>query len=287
MSPRPHRRAPALLLAVPVLLGAWGVAVPGVAWGSSITVLGAAARTGTFGARLSLAGCTAPADLALTGTVTTDQTACHTITATADVSGTVAFTAGDLIALGSGFRVAAGSSFAAVVDPAIKGDAYVRDDTPVAETSYRAELSVDPTALALPSTERFDHFVAYDDQGAVQLRVVVTHDAPLAEDRLVLEARLDDGTFVSTAGTFELALAAGWNTVEVDWQAASAPGTPDGKAALCVNDDGSRSSCVSLAHDHAGRIDSVRWGAQGVDPGTTGSIDLDDFLSHRDLPAGL
>jgi len=285
LRPCGHRGGRALAAAVLLVCGT--LAAPGAAGGSSIQVLAAAARTGSFGARLSLAGCTAPPDLVLSGTVTTDQTACQTITSTADVSGTVTFTAGDLITFGNGSSVASGSSFRAVVDPAIKGDAYLQDDTPSAETSFRALFAVDPTAMSLPAAERFDHFVAYDHLGAPQLRVVVLHDAPLNEDRLVLEVRLDDGSFLSTAGMFELVLPAGWSTVEVDWRAASVPGVADGLAALCVNDDGSRSSCQTLGHDHAGRIDSIRWGAQGVDPGTTGSIDLDDFVSYRELPAGI
>lgn len=287
LNDRPRRRAGGRALAAALLLVCGTLAAPGAAGGSSIQVLSAAARTGGFGARLSLAGCTAPPELVLSGTVTSDQTACNTITSTAEVSGPVTFTAGDLIALGSGASVAPGSSFRAVVDRAIQGDAYLEDDTPLAETSYRALFAVDPTAMSLPAAERFDHFVAYDDQGMAQLRVVVIHDAPLDEDRLVLEVRLDDGSFLSTAGMFELVLPAGWSTVEVDWRAASTPGMADGLAALCVNDDGSRTSCQALGHDHAGRIDSIRWGAQRVDPGTTGSLDLDDFVSYRELPAGI
>lgn len=255
--------------------------VPRTVAASSIQVLEAAARAGsTYGARLGLDGCAHPADLALSGSLTMDETACNSITASGDVSGTVTFTAGSGIVLADGFSVAAGSTFVAAIDPAVTGDAYVEDRLPEPVDRYVASFFLDPTNLTIPETEQFDHLAGYAADGTMQFKISVTYNQALDEDRIFVEARLDNGSTVSTQGSSEFEIPAQWNALEIDWKAASAPGTSDGAVVLCVNDTGSQTSCTSLFHDHAGRVSRVRWGARAVDAGTTGSIDLDDFAAH-------
>lgn len=274
----------------------------GGASASSIEVSAVAARPGSgtgcggsgCGARLTLEGCATSDSVAVPNQdVGTSQTfeACRTLTA-ADVdvtAGTTTFRAGETIALGSGFSVASGASFQAVIDPAATGDGLVEDTTPAAESRYVARFYVNLDSMSLPSAEMFDHFAGYDAQGRLQLAVGLARNDAMGENRLFVDVRRDDGTFLTTLGTNELAVSAGWHAIEVDWTAASAPGADDGRVVVCVDDDGSRTNCAELTsvdNDQA-ELETVRWGAQNVGATTTGSLDLDDFDSRRTGPIGL
>lgn len=275
---------------------------PSGASASSIQVSAAAARPGSgtgcggsgCGARLSLEGCATSEMVAVPDqdvSSTTTFEACRTLTA-ADVdvtNGTTTFRAGETIVLGSGFSVGSGANFAAVIDPGATGDGFVEDATPASESRYVARFYVDLDSMSLPAAEQFDHFVGYDALGQVQVRIGLKHNDMLGENRLFLDVRQDDGSFLTTENVSELAVPAGWHAVEVDWTAASSAGADDGAVVLCLDDDGSRTSCVQATgvDNDQGRVDLVRWGAQGVDGSTSGSLDMDDFDSLRIGPIGL
>ncbi len=275
---------------------------PSGASASSIEVSAAAARPGSgtgcggsgCGARLSLQGCATSEMVAVPDqdvSSTTTFEACRTLSAEdVDVTGgTTTFRAGETIVLGSGFSVGSGASFQAVIDPGATGDGFVEDSTPTSESRYVARFYVDLDSMSLPASEQFDHFAAYDALGRVQVRIGLKHNGMLGENRLFVEVRRDNGTFGSTEGMNELAVPAGWHAVEVDWTAASSAGADDGAAVLCLDDDGSRTSCVQLTgvDNDQGQVDFVRWGAQDVDGSTGASLDMDDFDSLRTGPIGL
>lgn len=286
-----------------VLLGLFCLGWPQPATASSIQVSAEAARPGSgtgcggsgCGARLTLEGCMSADEVAVPDQdVGSSQTfeACRTLTA-ADVdvtSGSTTFRAGESIVLGSGFSVASGASFQAVIDPAATGDGWVEDATPAAESRYVARFYVNLDSMSLPASEQLDHLTGYDAMGRLQFRVGLKHNDAMGENRLFVEVRRDDGSFLSTEDTNELAVPTGWHAIEVDWSAASSAGANDGAVVLCLDDDGSRLSCVQIAsgvdNDQA-RVDFVRWGAQDVDATTGGSFDLDDFDSRRTGPIGL
>lgn len=256
--------------------------VPSLLAASSIDVLSAAANTGTYGSRLTLVGCSESENEAVTsplngGTVT----ACDTITASAEVSGTVTFTAGDLIVMEHGFSVADGSSFTAEIDSTLGGDAYLQDNSPEAETTYAVRYYLNPSSMDLGVADRFDQFRAYNAAGQLQFQIAVKENS--GENRIFVEAR-DGSTFASTEGGNELVLpATDWHAVEVVWSAGT------GSLEVCVDADAARSTgfCEPLTFSNGtGQIDYVQWGAIGVDGTTTGSIDMDDFDSRRAGPIG-
>lgn len=290
-----------LILSLVLVAGLLTLSIPVAA--SSIQVSAAAARPGSgtgcggsgCGARLALEGCMTMESVTVPDQdVGSSQTfeACRTLTADdVDITGgTTTFRSGGTIVLGSGFSVGSGASFAAVVDPGLTGDGFVEDTTPASESRYVARFYVNLDSMSLPSSEAFDHFAGYDVLGRLQVRVGMKHNAMMGENRLYAEIRRDDGTFLSTENMNELAVASGWRAVEVDWTAASAPGANDGSVTLCVDDNGSRTSCIQIASgvdNDQGTVDFVRWGAQDVDATTSGSLDMDDFDSRRTGPIGL
>jgi hypothetical protein len=112
--------------------------------------------------------------------------------------------------------------------------------------------------------------------------VVLRRNPVLPENRLILEARLDDGSYASTSETAqEIWLPDGWNRIELRWTAdesgefvASVQGPP---FEAPPNFDG----LTNLANA-GGRVDSVRWGVVGgALDATAGSLEVDQFVSWR------
>lgn len=297
----PASGAAAALAASLAVLGLLSLGLPVSA--SSIAVSGAAARPGSgtgcggagCGARVTLSGCMSTVDLTVPDqTVMGSQAfeACNSLTA-ADVDiGTgamVTFQAGKKIALGDGFSVGSGASFTAGIDPNLIGDASVEDRNPTDETRYVARFYANLDSMSLSGSDQFDHFFGSNDAGQVQFRVVLRHNTAPAENRLFVEAREDGGSFASTEGVNEMMIPSGWHAIEVEWVAATTAGANDGTLVVCVDDDGSRLACEQLGSldNDQGQVDFVRWGAQGVEATTTGSLDMDDFDSRRLGPIGL
>jgi hypothetical protein len=244
-----------LLLAVPATAG-------------NLAVTGAAANSGSYGLELTVSTCAGAQDLNLSGTISSDETACNTIT-TGDpttVSGTVTLTAGTSIAFGNGFSVANGSDFTAAIDATLTPFAWVQDDSPANETTYSAEFFVNANGLNMGGGEVLKHFVAYSGS-TEQLRVLIN-----SSKQLVLEVRRDNGTYATSA---PLSLATGWNEVDVTWEAAASA-----TATLAVN--GGTPVTLTAVDNDTTRIASVRWGAiGGTVSSTSGTMYLDDFTSWR------
>jgi hypothetical protein len=100
----------------------------------------------------------------------------------------------------------------------------------------------------MAATDEFDLFTAFALDTTPELRLMVYHDG--TDRRLRFTARADDGS--DTSFTAGIVLANGWRTVEIDWQAATAPAAND-----------------------------------GLDAGTGGSFLLDVFESRREGYIGL
>ncbi len=245
----------AVLLAVPATAG-------------TLAVTTAAKNNGTYGLEVTVSTCAGAQDLNLSGTITSDETACDTIS-TGDpttISGDVTLTAGTSIALGNGFSVLSGSTLVAEIDATLTPFAWVQDDSPANETTYSAEFYVNPDGLTFGGGEVVKHFVAYSG-GTEVLRVLMN-----SSNQLVLEVRRDNGTY-ATSGV--VPLGSGWNEVDVTWEAAASA-----TATLAVN-NGSPVTLTGIDNDTT-RIASVRWGAvDGTVSSTSGTMYLDDFTSWR------
>jgi hypothetical protein len=281
-----------------VLVTVLGISGAGTALPASLAVAGNAAFAGEYGLRVE-PGCGHPFSLEIlsspVATLPDEVVACTTITARGiDITppGST-FRAGKGILLGDLFRVVEDASFTAVIDDSLLPFAWVEDELPASETTYKARFFLDLDELTLAPGDRLEHFVGYSAQGIAQFRVVLKRADLLPENRLVLEARQDDGGYLSTsAANEELLLEAGWNEIRLAWKAAD-PGEDNGWLRAEVANIGTAQanvvelSCVTEPGDpclvnRRSRVDFVRWGAvDGLLLATFGSMDLDDFVSWK------
>ncbi len=157
--------------------------------------------------------------------------------------------------------------------------AYLEDDSPTAETRYRARFYARLDQLTMNEGDRFELLVGYDDADAPQFRLVIARLG--GQNKLALAARLDSGGFAETTPGQEATIAPGWRAVEIDWRA----GAGDGALSLWI-DGAAAQGLTALANDQS-RVDRARWGAvDGLDPGSAGALELDAFESARFDPVG-
>lgn len=276
--PLPCRRGALVAILLVALVGA-----PESLKAASLDVLAAAAQRGTNGLRVTVgSSCASPQD-----EVVTNQTlngpatieACQTVTSSSTTisSGQVTFRAGDRITLGDGFVVQSGASFVAQVDGTLLPDAHLEDRTLGAESHYAAGFFVNLNSLSVGNSDRFDLFAGESGSGVAWFSMVLKRNASLGENRIVMEARQDNGTVVSTEDVSELFLPSDWWWLAIDWKAASS-GSSNGFLRLSLNN--TLHSELSGLSNSNGRIGTVRLGADGVDAGTSGTFDLDHFVSR-------
>jgi hypothetical protein len=258
-------------------VSAWSRA--GGVLGGLLDAHGGAAATGLFGGEAKVgAGCEGDQDLVIAGSAVEGLFfACNSITAAGVEVGAAGadFVAGAAIGLGNGFSVPAATTFTAVLDEAsADGLGYVEDDSPDGVGCYNARFGLDLDGLTLAAGDRVDHLVAYSSFGEVRFRAILLWNAALGENRLALEVRQDDGTFLSTLGTTEQVLPAGWLSLDLSWRA----GGGDGHFLASVN--GAPYVGLVSVDNALQRIDRIRWGnVGGTVTSSSGSLHLDDFES--------
>jgi hypothetical protein len=179
--------------------------------------------------------------------------------------------AGERVALLDGFS--ASGDLAVELDTQLTPFSWVRDPSPGFETSYTADFHVRLDGLALGAGDRLHLFVGRSAAGGVSFRIVLRSDGAGGVE-VLLEARLDDGTYAATPAGQEVSLPAGWLRVRLDWRA----GAGDGSLSIAV--DGVPSGELPGLANGARRVATVDWGvAAGSLDATTGFIDLDVFRS--------
>lgn len=157
---------------------------------------------------------------------------------------------------------------------------YVTDQRPEAEARYRFRFYFDPNAIAMTSGDA--HFIFYGYQGtntvvsriefrrlnsSYQLRAAALNDPPTTG---AATWRTTSFFTISDAPHF----------LEVDWQAATAPGANNGSLTFWI-DGVQRPSLTGLDNDTR-RIDIARLGPiGGIDTGTRGAYYFDAFESRR------
>ena len=249
---------------------------------ASVEALPAAAKSGTYGLRVTVgSSCTSPHDVTVNGQILAGpdtREGCRTVSSssTTVTSGTVTFRAGERIALGSGFAVQAGAGFVAEVDSSLIPDAYVEDETPSDQKHYAAGFFLNPANLTMAPGDQLELITGHSASGTEWFSLMLGRHPLISENRLVLEARRDDGTIATTEGSTEIFLPSGWHWIFVEWKPTTIGSY--GYFRLYV-DDYFQVGLGPLGND-TGRIDLVKLGAQGVDSGTSGSLDLDDFDSR-------
>ncbi len=207
-----------------------------------------------------------------------DRTACSTITVKQGAVGSSStFAAGDVIVF-EDFSVSAGGVFTAGTDASLSPFAWVGTDSPSSETSYIARFMINLDPATIVGSDRFSVLEGFDSAGASWFKVLLRRNAAPAENRLLLEAREDNGTLVATSFGAEIMVPAGWHEVEVRFGAGVGTGT------LLVALDAVPFGGLTGLANATGRIDLVRFGAVGGEPaGTTGSYYLDSYESFRTL----
>lgn len=249
----------------------------------SLEVLGTAANRGSNGLRVTVgSSCASPQDQAvdnqtLNGPVTIE--ACQSVSSSSTTisTGEVVFRAGDRVVLSDGFAVQTGASFVAEIDGVLLPDAYLADNLSGGRPHYAAGFFVNLNSLVLGGTDRFDLFTGRSSNGEKWFSIVLKKHAVSGENRVVMEARQDTGSTVTTESTSEVAVPSGWSWLSIDWKAASATAN-DGFLRLYLN--GLLYAELPGLSNSNGQIQTVRLGADGVDSATSGSFDLDYFVSR-------
>ena len=252
-----------------------------VSHAGGLDVVASASTIGSFGLRVTAGPQCVIDDINETGpTVSTDRTACDTITTrgSVQITANATFAAGNQIAFAPGFSVAGGVMFVAQVNDIIDSDfAGLRDTSPHTETSLFARFDLDVENLAVSAGEDIGIFSGFSADNTLQLQIRLRDSGG---KQIFLLVRQDNGGFLTSSG---LNLISGFNDIEIEWQASSGPGVNDGLFSASLN-SGTVAVLNAIDNDMA-RIDMVDMGlldANVASPiSTTGSADFDDFLSFR------
>ncbi len=102
---------------------------------------------------------------------------------------------------------------------------YTIDDTPTAETHYRARFYFDPNSTSMGSNNAHFIFVAYSGASTENVRLNFKYSSGYQIQGIV---RTDS----SDTGTGFYSLSDGPHAIEIDWQAASGAGANDGSFTL-------------------------------------------------------
>jgi hypothetical protein len=152
---------------------------------------------------------------------------------------------------------------------------YVLDDTPNAETRWRARFYFDPNGIGMANGDA--HYLLYGYSGGSALSLRLEFGRSSGQYRLRAAASSDAGAWGSTAWTV---ITDAPHFVELDWRAASAAGANDGGLTFWI-DGVQRAALAGLDNDQR-RLERYRLGAvAGVDTGTRGTYYLDAVEARR------
>jgi len=156
---------------------------------------------------------------------------------------------------------------------------FVTDNSPNAEAVYNAQFYFDPNSITMANGD--NHFILYGYSGTkAVLRVQFKFSNGVYQVRAGLQNNGAAWTDTSYA-----TISNAPHAIEVDWQAASGPGTNNGGLTFWI--DGVQVSGVSGIANDTLKIDSVRLGAvNAVDAGTSGIEFFDAFESRRQTHIG-
>ena len=153
---------------------------------------------------------------------------------------------------------------------------YVRDDSPVAESRYRARFYFDPNSVSMANSDYIYILQGYAaTTNAIMLRLEFKYSNGTYQMRLkVLD---NSGTWLNTA---YVTIGDTPHVLEFDWLAASAPGANNGQAVFWV-DGVQQGSLAGVANDSY-RLESIRFGVPYLSSATmSGTIYFDAFESRR------
>jgi serine protease len=153
---------------------------------------------------------------------------------------------------------------------------FVIDDSPTAETRYRARFYFDPNSIPMAIGDAHLLFQGFTGSGTTQvLQLEFRFQSTGYEMRALLFN--DVKVWISTNW---IPLSDAPHALELDWRAATAVGANNGSLTIWI--DGVQQADLTGVDNDTRRIDQVRLGAaSGVDTGTRGTYFFDAFESRR------
>jgi len=161
----------------------------------------------------------------------------------------------------------------AVIDDAVT--IYVNDDSPNAESRYRARFYFDSNSITMASLDAHFIFKGFMGTATDILQVELRNSAGAYQIRAKL---LNDSAAFVVTNWFTISDAPHY--IELDWRAATATGANNGGLTFWI--DGVQQADLTGVDNDTWRIDRARLGAlSGMDAGTGGTYYFDAFESRR------
>jgi RHS repeat-associated protein len=155
----------------------------------------------------------------------------------------------------------------------------VTDYSPLGEKQYHTRFYFNPSNFNLTPEDRVGIFSAYG--GNTAFRVFLRYSG--GTYWIQQDYQTDNLTYV---GGVYRPLTAGWQALEFDWRAASAPGANDGSLSMSIN--GVLVETLSGIDNDTYTVETVQMGlVASVDAGMSGSLYFDGFVSQSAGPIGL
>jgi hypothetical protein len=157
---------------------------------------------------------------------------------------------------------------------------YVTDDTPNAESRYRARFYFDPNSITMANGNTHTIFYGYQGTSTAILQVEFRRSSGVYQVRA--SVRNNKSTW-SSSNWFTISDAP--HVLEMDWRAATAAGANNGSLTFWM--DGTQQANLAGVSNDTRRMDRVRLGAvEGLDSGTLGTYYFDAFESRRQTYIG-
>ncbi len=151
---------------------------------------------------------------------------------------------------------------------------FVQDDSPSAESRYRARFMFDPHGIKMAKNDQHVLFACLNASGVVVAQIELRYNGGYQ----IRGAQAPDGK--SPVNTGWTTISNSRHSIEIDWQAASAAGANNGALALWI--DGVQKAAVTGIDNDTRRVESMQLGAvSGIDSGTRGTYYFDAFESRR------
>jgi hypothetical protein len=148
---------------------------------------------------------------------------------------------------------------------------YVVDESPVAETRYRARFYFNPNSLTMANNDAHYIFYGLTSANVVALRLELGY-ATTTGYRIRAAVRNNSGTYITSSW---VTLSNAWHSIEIDRVSASS-------GSLTMWIDGVQRASLTGVSSNTLTIERVRLGVvTGVDSGTRGTEYFDNFVSNR------
>ncbi len=157
---------------------------------------------------------------------------------------------------------------------------YVTNDSPSAESHYRARFYFDPNSIVMVSGDK--HFIFYGTNALSATVVRVEFGFSTGAYQLRAGLRWDDASSQSTPW---VNITDAPHVIELDWQAATAAGANNGSVTFWI--DGTPQGSRTGVDNDTLRVESAQLGpVSGLDTGTRGTYYFDAFESRRQTYIG-